>query len=315
MTQKRIGVLMGGPSCEREISIRSGKAVCGALKNRNLKALPIELMPSFGSDNYADKVRMAILSADINAAFIALHGEFGEDGKIQGILEDLKIPYTGSGVAASRAGMDKIRTKSIFRSGSIPVPEDRILERQAFDNGFDASVYFRELGGKVVVKPYDGGSSIGLDIVSGAEGLRAAAMNAFRYSDKVMIEEYVPGREITVGIVEDRALPIVEIVPKREFFDFTAKYEKGLTEYIVPAKIDGDARALCQDVALAAHKALGARSFSRVDIILNDSKGPVVLEVNTIPGLTETSLLPKAALAAGIDFEGLCLKILDSASW
>lgn len=306
---------MGGPSCEREVSIRSGKAVCRVLGNRDLKVAAIELMPGFGGENYREKARKRILSADMDVAFIALHGEFGEDGKIQELLEELKIPYTGSKAEASRIGMDKIQTKHVFRSNNIPVPKDKILEKPDFNNGFDASRYFNEFGGKVVIKPHDGGSSIGLDIVSDIAGFCPAAKNAFRYSDKAMIEEYIPGREITVGIIEDRALPIVEIVPKRDFFDFIAKYEKGLTDYIVPAKIRGDVYALCQDTALSAHKALKARSFSRVDMILNEGKGPVVLEVNTIPGLTETSLLPKAALAAGIDFEELCFKILDSASW
>jgi len=149
--------------------------------------------------------------------------------------------------------------------------------------------------------------------VDNEKALKAAIDDAFKYDDKLIIEEYIPGREITVGIIEDRVLPIVEIVPKRKFFDFTAKYEKGLTEYIVPAEIDGKAYKICQDVGMRSHKALLARSFSRVDIILNDKLGPVVLELNTIPGLTQTSLLPKAAKAAGIGFEDLCLKILNSA--
>ena len=210
--------------------------------------------------------------------------------------------------------MNKITAKEVFKSTGIPIAKHEVLEKDKFTKYFDVKKYFKDLGQSLVVKPSNGGSSIGLNIANNEAELIASIKDAFKYDDKVIIEEYIPGREITVGIVEDRAMPIVEIVPKSKFFDFTAKYEKGLTEYIVPAGIEEKLSLLCQDVGLRAHKALAARSFSRVDIILHEVRGPVVLELNTIPGLTETSLLPKAARAAGIEFEELCLKILESAS-
>ena len=313
MKPKRVGVLMGGPSCEREISIKSGKAVCQALANKNIECIPIELEDVSDTNGYKDIVKERLSSLNIDVAFIALHGEFGEDGTAQKILEDIDIPYTGSKVLASQLGMDKIASKDIFRLKNIPVARHEVLEKVSL-NGCNAKIYFEKLGPKIVIKPFDKGSSMGLSIIESEKDFYRAAINGFRYSQKIIIEEYIPGREITVGIVEDKTLPIVEILPKRDFFDWTAKYEKSGTEYIVPARINQREYRLCQDVAFNAHKALGVRSFSRVDMILNNNK-PIVLEVNTIPGLTHASLLPKAALAAGIDFEGLCLKILESASW
>jgi D-alanine-D-alanine ligase len=248
-------------------------------------------------------------------AFVALHGKFGEDGTVQELLENMDIPYTGSSSSASKTAMNKITAKEILKAANIPVARHEILVRADSDKYPAMRPYFKNLGSSLVVKPSNGGSSIGLNIVSNDNELMAAIEDAFIYDDKLIIEEYIPGREITVGIIEDRALPIVEIVTKRKFFDFTAKYEKGLTEYIVPAEIEEKIYKKCQDIGLASHKALSARSFSRVDIMLNDRLGPVVWEINTIPGLTATSLLPKAAKAAGIDFESLCLKILESASW
>jgi D-alanine--D-alanine ligase len=310
-----VGVLMGGPSSEREISVRSGKAVCRALEAKKIDCVPVELMPGPNTNGYKESVAAKLALLKIDIAFIALHGEFGEDGTVQGLLERMNIPYTGSSSSASRVAMNKITAKGVFKKNNIPSARHHVLEKNRLAEDFDAKIYFRTLGPELVVKPSNGGSSIGLNIVDNEKGLGAAVNDAFRYDDKLIIEEYIPGREITVGIIEDRALPVVEIIPKRKFFDFTAKYEKGLTEYIVPADIEKSIYEKCQDMGLRAHKALSARSFSRVDIILNNKKGPVVLEINTIPGLTETSLLPKAARAAGIEFEDLCLKILGSASW
>lgn len=315
MKTKRVGVLMGGPSSEREISIKSGKAVCKALEAKRIDCVPVELMPGPNTNGYKESVAKKLALLKIDVAFVALHGEFGEDGTVQGLLEKMKMPYTGSSSSASRAAMDKITAKEMFKSKNIPVARHEILAKDNFNEGCDINVYFKNLGSSLVVKPSNGGSSIGLNIVSNREDLKAAIDDAFKYDNRLIIEEYIPGREITVGIIEDIALPIVEILPKRKFFDFTAKYQNGLTEYIVPAKIEKSIYEKCQDIGLGAHKVLSARSFSRVDIILNKKKGPVVLEVNTIPGLTETSLLPKAARAIGMEFEDLCLKILESASW
>lgn len=315
--KKRVGVLMGGPSSERGISLESGRAVCRALKNKGIEVVPVELSRSSSMNGYKEIVERKLRSFDIDVAFITLHGEFGEDGKIQRILEKIGMPYTGSRGDASRLGMDKLGSRDIFKSHNIPIPKYRVLKKPkpGLDKIYDANVYFKKLDRPVVIKPSDQGSSIGLSIVASETGFYKALRGAFRYGDRAIIEEYIRGREITVGILEDKALPVVEIIPKRKFFDFEAKYQKGLTDYIVPAKIDKAIYGACQKTALSAHKALGARFFSRVDMILNEKGVPVVLELNTIPGLTEMSLLPKAARAAGIDFENLVMKILRSSSW
>lgn len=313
--KKRVGVLMGGPSRERDISIKSGKAVCRALKNKGISVVPVELGASSGENGYKEAVAREISSSNIDVVFIALHGEFGEDGAIQKILEDIKMPYTGSGVDASRLAMDKISSKDIFNSNNIHTPPHIVIRKDDIDRKCNARLYFEKLSSPLVVKPSNEGSSIGLSIVDRIEDFYIALRNAFKYSDNVIVEQYVRGREITVGILEDKALPSIEIIPKRRFFDFKAKYEKGLTEYIVPAEIGKGEYNACGKIALSAHRALGARFFSRVDMILREDRKPLVLEVNTIPGLTETSLLPKAANAAGIDFNQLVFKILESALW
>lgn len=310
VNSKRIGVLMGGPSCEREISIKSGMAVCRALENNGIEPVQLELAKASTLNGYKEQVLEMIRSSNIEAAFIALHGEFGEDGCVQGILEKLKIPYTGSGIKASRLGMNKIESKEIFEANNIPTPRYRIIEKTATHvQGFALDSF------PIVVKPSHEGSSIGLSIVDREKDFNDALNNAFAYSDRVIIEQYIRGREITVGVLEDRALPIVEIIPGKRFFDFEAKYKKGVTEYKVPANIDPETYAACQKIGLEAHKTIGARFFSRVDMIIGKDNKPSVLEVNTIPGLTKTSLLPKAAQAEGINFNQLVLKIMESALW
>jgi len=314
MKHKRVGVLMGGPSSEREISIKSGKAVCKALESMRIDHVPVMLMPGPNTNGYKESAVDLISQMKIDVAFVALHGEFGEDGTVQEILEKMNIPHTGSSSSASKVAMNKIAAKGVLGSCNIPLARHEILDRGSFSRRCDIGAYFKTLGPSLVVKPSNGGSSIGMNIVSNIEDLKIAIDDAFRYDDELIIEEYIHGREITVGIMENRALPVVEILPKRKFFDFTAKYEKGLTEYVVPAEIEKPVYERCQNAALCSHNALSARSFSRVDIILSDDMRPVVLEVNTIPGLTETSLLPKAARAIGIEFEDLCLKILETAT-
>ncbi len=315
ITTKRVGVLMGGPSCERDISIRSGTAVTRALKNKGIDAVSIELASSSTMNGYKEMVQQKIQSSSPDIVFVALHGEFGEEGGILEILEDLKIPYTGSRVNASSLGMDKIKSKEIFGTQNIPIPRYIVINKQDLDSSSSPEPYFKELGNRLVIKPSDEGSSIGLSIVDSKKDFYEALNNAFRYSDSVIVEEYIQGREITVGILDGKALPIVEVLPKKRFFDFEAKYKKGLTEYNVPAEIGTDAYDASQKIALMAHNALGARVFSRVDMILSEKGLPFVLEVNTIPGLTEMSLLPKAAAACGINFEELILKILEAALW
>jgi len=296
----RIGVLMGGLSSEREISLKSGREVYQALKKQGLNVIPLDIK----SPNCLSTIK----KAKISCAFIALHGRFGEDGTIQKILESLKVSYTGSGVAASYLCLDKIASRRIFKQRNIPVPEYDILNRNSWQRRL------RELSFSfpVVVKPSSEGSSIGISFVDKESKLRAAIEQALRYGNTIMIEKYIKGREITVGILAETILPVVEIVPKRRFFDFQAKYEKGKSDYLVPAKITQRHCKNAQGLGLLAHRALGCAGFSRVDMILAKS-GPVVLEVNSIPGLTSMSLLPMAAKAAGINFNQLCLKIVQLA--
>lgn len=294
----RIGVLMGGSSSERKISLKSGQAVYQALKEQNPEVVPLDIR-----NNSLKKIKQA----KISFAFIALHGKFGEDGTIQRILESLHIPYTGSGVIASSLCLDKIASRRIFEHHSIPVPKYDILNRKYRKR------YIKELDLEfpIVVKPSTQGSSIGVTFVDKTWQLKQALILAFNYDDTIIIEKYIPGREITVGILEDRPLPVVEIVPKKRFFDFQAKYEEGKSDYVVPAKLPQRHYKKAQEIALLAHQALGCRVFSRVDMILNKGT-PFVLEVNSIPGLTSRSLLPMAAQVEGISFGQLCLKIVQS---
>ncbi|MFH1245627.1 MAG: D-alanine--D-alanine ligase [Candidatus Omnitrophota bacterium] len=295
----RIGVLMGGPSSEREISLKSGRAVYQALKEQGLDVVPLEI--------YTD-AEEKIKEADIAAAFIALHGKFGEDGRVQKILQDLDIPYTGSGVIASFLCFDKVASRRVLKHCNITVPKYEVLQQASWKKRIEEI----SLNFPVVVKPSNQGSSVGITFVNESSALPAAVEYAFNYDDTALIDEYINGREITVGILDDAPLPVVEIVPKNKFFDFQAKYEKGKTEYIVPARLSARTAQRAQNIGLLAHRGLGCHSFSRVDMILADEH-PVVLEVNSIPGLTATSLLPMAAQAEGIDFGRLCGRILQSA--
>lgn len=290
---------MGGPSTEREISLKSGKAVYHALKEQGLDVVALDI-----TDNSLNKIEQVKLSC----AFIALHGKFGEDGTIQKFLESLDIPYTGSGVMASYLCLDKIASRRILKQFGIPVPEHYILNRKFWGRHLPGL----KLNFPVVVKPSSQGSSIGVTFVNNRRNLIPALKLAFKYDQAIIIEKYIRGREITVGILEDRALPVVEIVPKKRFFDFQAKYEKGKSDYVVPAKLPQEYYRQAQRIGLLAHKVLGCRDFSRVDMILAKA-GPVILEVNSIPGLTSTSLLPMAAEAFGVTFGELCLKIVQSA--
>lgn len=295
----RIGVLMGGPSSERDISLKSGKAVYQALKEQGLDVVALDIRNS--------SLRR-IKQAKISFAFIALHGKFGEDGTIQKILESQHIPYSGSGVISSCLCLDKVASRRIFKYYDIPVPEYDVLQRKSWRRHLKKM----RLKFPVVVKPSSQGSSIGVTFVDQTDKLNQAINSAFKYDDTIIIEKYLKGREITVGILENRPLPVVEIVPKKRFFDFQAKYAKGKSDYLVPAKLPKSSYKRAQQVGLLAHHALGCRSFSRVDMILSGAR-PVVLEVNSIPGLTSMSLLPMAAQAQGIGFGQLCLKIIQSA--
>lgn len=301
----KIGILMGGPSTEREISLRSGKAVYESLQQAGWDVVSIDIR----TDDVQETVRL-LEASRLGCAFIALHGRFGEDGQIQEILERLKIPYTGSGPSASRVALDKIASRKLFEVYGLTVPKYKVLEKAAYKKG-DAERLALDL--PLVVKPATHGSSIGLSLVERAEGLEGAVEAAFAFDERLLIEEYVSGREVTVGILDKEALPVIEIVPKAKFFDYAAKYQSGVTEYIVPAHLEYDLAREIQLTALSAHSLLGCFGFSRVDMIVNKDSVPCVLEVNTIPGLTETSLLPKAARVAGIEFTQMCIKFIELA--
>lgn len=293
-----IGVLMGGSSSEREISLRSGRAVARAFKENGHDVLEIDCIGD---------VKATLAASGIEKAFIALHGRFGEDGSVQAILEELNIPYTGSGPLPSYLALDKIASRMIFEKEGLRVPRCEVF----YKADSPRMPYHIEL--PVIVKPNTEGSSIGLSIVKSDVEFAQALELARDYDDCVLVEEYIEGRELTVGILGDVALPVVEIKPKSGLFDYDSKYTKGLTEYTVPAEIPIDIANSAKRSAVLAHNALSLSSFSRVDMIWSGT-AMYILEVNTIPGMTETSLLPKAALACGISFNDLCERLLQMAS-
>jgi len=301
----KIGVLMGGPSSEREISLKSGKAVLSALKESGADAVGIDIT----TDNRQENIRL-LKEYNLSCAFIALHGRFGEDGGIQDILEQVNLPYTGSGVTASRLAMDKIGSLEIFQEQGFFVPKWLSLEKEVFQKN---KVYDFDLRWPLVVKPANHGSSIGLSIVEDPKQIPAAIDLAFQYDTRIILQEYIQGRELTVGVLAESALSVIEIIPQHKFFDFDAKYKANLTEYIIPADLPNEITQAVRDVALRAHQALGCFGCSRTDIILSAENHPFILEVNTIPGMTATSLLPKAARRAGLEFNQLCLKLLELA--
>jgi len=303
-----IGVLMGGYSSERDISLKSGRAVYQALKEAGCRVSGLDIL--FREEK---EILSFLKEAKIDVAFIALHGSLGEDGTIQTILEELAIPYSGSGVEASRQAINKIQTQTILKRENIPVAEHVIVKNGLGSDGRDLRRILRHLSFPVVVKPAAQGSSIGVTLVDREENLKGALKTALRYGPEALVERCIPGREFTVGILGEEVLPVIELCPKNRFFDFEAKYQPGMTDYIVPARVPLPVSHALQDAAWGAHRALGCEDLSRVDIMLDEGGSPYVLEVNTIPGFTQTSLLPKAALAAGMDFVQLCLRLVGMA--
>ena len=298
-------MLLGGPSSEREVSLKTGRAVASALRRQGLDVVEIDV----GED--LSRLVDQLKEVRPHVVFIALHGTFGEDGVIQGVLEYLGLPYTGSGVLASALAMDKVASKRLFSYHGIPVPRYTIFRKDGWT--LPGETPLEELSYPVVVKPAAEGSTIGVSIVKEEEDLEGALKEAYKYGDTVLVEEFIEGREITVGILGEEPLPVIEIIPETGFYDYRAKYTPGLTRYEVPAKLPRETAIMVQDMALLAHRALGCRDVSRVDFRLAEDGTPYILEVNAIPGMTETSLLPKAAAAAGISFEELVLRILESA--
>lgn len=301
----KVGVLMGGTSSEREISLKSGKAVLEALKGAGVNAVGIDI-----KSEDIKQLSGIFISARLDCAFIALHGRFGEDGQVQKILEDVNIPYTGSGVSASRLAMDKIASLKVLGENGLIVPAWEALGKNDYPLSGDIKV---DLKFPLVIKPANHGSSIGLSIIDNTQALRKACDLAFEYDQRIVIQEYIKGRELTVGVLDEQPLPVIEIITKNAYFDFQAKYQSALTEYIVPAKLDEQLSKKIQLDGLSAHKALGCFGCSRADMILSPDGLIYLLEVNTIPGMTATSLLPKAAKATGMDFSDLCLRLLSLA--
>jgi D-alanine-D-alanine ligase len=290
MTRKRIGVLMGGLSAEREVSMSTGRGVLRALVERGHDAVALE---------WREGTDLVALLASIDVVWIALHGTWGEDGCVQGLLECLRIPYTGSGVLASAVAMDKILSKRLFDAAGIPTPA-WTLERVP-------------LRYPCVVKPSREGSTVGVTIVREAAELADALALAARCHGELLIEDFIAGREASVGILDDEVLGTVEIRPHRAFYDYAAKYQSGDTEYLVPPSFGADIDGPVQDAARAAYRALGCKGHARVDARIDTDGRPFVLEVNTLPGMTGTSLLPKIAAHRGMDYGALCERILASA--
>ncbi|MBI4823632.1 MAG: D-alanine--D-alanine ligase [Nitrospirae bacterium] len=294
LTKKRIGVLMGGISAEREVSLRSGKAIFNALRNLGYDVSAIDV----GRD-----ICKVLGREKIEIAFLALHGGFGEDGCIQGLLEVMEIPYTGSGVLASSLAMDKLSSKVMFISEGLAVPKFEKL----------TSFKIPEIPLPIVVKPQKEGSSVGVSIVRDETKLREAVETALSFNGVAIAEEYIDGKEIHIGILNNIVLGGVEVRPLVEFYSYEAKYTEGMTEYIIPPEIDDASYEKAKDTALSAHQALGSEGATRVDLRLDRAGKPYVLEVNTIPGMTETSLLPKIASHRGLSFPMLVEEILRSA--
>ena len=301
LKKKRIGVLMGGLSAEREISLKSGMAVHQALLAQGYDSTAIDVR-----HEVADILRQE----KIDLAFIALHGRYGEDGCIQGVLELMGIPYTGSGVLASALAMHKLYSKLAFSAAALT-----ITPYLAVRKGEPCTADMLPFGLPVVVKPVQEGSSVGVSIVKHQDALQAALDEAFQYDNLVLVEQYVKGQEVQVGILDNQPIGAIEIVPKNEFYDYEAKYSDGMAEHIFPARLQADLYQKVQQQGLKAHQALGCDGYCRVDFLVTETGECYLLEVNTLPGMTALSLLPEIAQkGAGLSFEQLVERIACSAS-
>ena len=293
---KKIAVLMGGPGSERDVSLATGRGVAKALRSLGSEVVEVDVR----DENFE-------LPADVELAFIALHGTFGEDGQVQRILERRGVPYTGEGVKESEIAFDKILSKKKFREHSVTTPDWEVVQ----------------LGQRptmpipLVLKAPRQGSTVGVYIIKSEREIEPAMTDAAKYDRELLVEKFVPGRELTIGILGNQALPIIEIIPKGGFYDFTNKYPflnpqaGGSAEHVCPAIIEPGKTKEIQELALRAHRSLDLEVYSRVDVLLPDDGVPTVLEVNTIPGMTEASLLPEAAGVAGINYADLCLRIIE----
>ncbi|HEY2103810.1 MAG TPA: D-alanine--D-alanine ligase [Chthoniobacterales bacterium] len=293
---KRIAVLMGGPGSERDVSLATGRGVARALRSRGIEVFEVDVR----DENFD-------LPSATELAFIAIHGTFGEDGQLQEILERRSIPYTGDGVRESRTAFDKIESKKKFESAAVATPEWETIradERPTFSPPF-------------VIKPPRQGSTVGVHIIKSVGQIESALAEAAKYDDELLIEKFVPGRELTIGVLGDQALPILEIIPKGGFYDFNNKYPflnpqaGGGAQHVCPARIEKERTREIQELTLRAFRSLGLQVYGRVDVLLPEQGPAAVLEINTIPGMTEASLLPEAAAAAGINYQDLCLRIIE----
>ncbi len=293
----KVAVLLGGKSAEREVSLNSGNAVLAALKRSGVDAYAFDTaqQPLHDLESY-------------NRVFIALHGRYGEDGTVQGALELMSIPYTGSGVLASSLGMDKWRTKLMWQATGIPTPAFEIVHADS-----DFAAIEKRLGLPLFVKPANEGSSVGISKVKQTGGLEAAYMEAAKYDALVIAEQFVGGGEYTVGILGDTALPIIRIIPANEFYDYEAKYLRDDTQYLCPCGLDAEQERRIRQQALQAFQVLDGRGWGRVDFLMDENGRHYFLEANTSPGMTDHSLVPMGARAAGISFDQLVLNILELA--
>lgn len=295
----KVAVLLGGKSAERAVSLNSGSMVLHALRRCGVDAQPFDP---------AEQGLDALLAERFVRAFVALHGRFGEDGTVQGVLEWLGIPYTGSGVLGSALAMDKVRAKLLWQASGLPTPPYEVL-----DAGTDFRAVAQRLGLPLMVKPVNEGSSIGMSKVHAARALEEAYALAVNFDRSVIAERFIEGTELTCGVLGDETLPLIRLETPREFYDYEAKYIAGDTRYILPCGLDPDRERALQGVCLAAFRALGCRGWGRVDLMLDRAGDPHLLEVNTSPGMTDHSLVPMAARAIGLSYEDLCLRILEGA--
>lgn len=297
----RIAVLFGGPSGEREISLESGRNVLQALQAQGLDAVGIDAMPGTLPEQ--------LKASGARIVFNMLHGRFGEDGIVQGCLEALGLPYTGSGVLASSLAMDKLRTKWLWKGAGLPTPDFRMIEPDFAD--WPALV--AELGLPMMIKPIREGSSLGISKVNTANDLPTAVAEARRFDQVIIAERFVRGREVTAGILNGQALPVIRLETSREFYDYTAKYLVDDTRYLIPSGLGEALESHVQKLALTAFAVVGCRGWGRVDFMVDGDGQPWLIEINTVPGMTSHSLVPMAAKAVGIEFGELARRILDAA--
>jgi D-alanine-D-alanine ligase len=295
----KVAVLFGGKSAEREVSLKSGSMVLAALRKKGIDAHPFD--PK-------DRDLQDLIREKFDRVFIALHGRFGEDGTVQGVLEWLGIPYTGSGVLASALAMDKVRTKRLWAAEGLPTAPYEVLTGET-----NLMAVAKRLGTPMFVKPASEGSSVGMTKVKKAADLEEAYALAVNYDPVVIAEKFIDGPELTAAILGERVLPVIRIVTPREFYDYEAKYIANDTQYLIPCGVSEKKEKELQALCLKAFKALGCRGWGRVDLMLDKRGKPYLLEVNTSPGMTDHSLVPMAARAVGISYEDLCVKVLEMA--